>query len=181
MIQKLLLSIITLAILAACDNGTPKNSTANTSEPSTSAETLPVQNIIKNNILSFLPDGDFVNKLGDSAFMPADIAADSVTLLQYDVSRNLTVLARNEGKAKDAAKFLSTLKTTIENSKDIQNVKVGEIANNQLTYSFSHDQTNESCISHLSTDSDIYTVCASSNELSTTDLQTWLEDSIQFH
>ena len=109
--NKLLITVLTIACLSACDSGKPeiKNEPTNSASQignETAQSHTPLSNaltsvISKDNKISFLPDDEFEDKLGDTAFMPTDVPADSVTLLQYDIGRNLTISATNQGKIVD--------------------------------------------------------------------------------
>ena len=190
--NKLLITVLTIACLSACDSGKPEIK----NEPTNSASQIgneaaqshtPLSNaltsvISKDNKISFLPDDEFEDKLGDTAFMPTDVPADSVTLLQYDIGRNLTISATNQGKIVDD-QFFTNLKKNIESNQSLTDVKVSEPANNQISYSFSNGDNHEACITSIDVhhDKEVTSICATSSTLSNDELQNWLNTQIKFN
>ncbi|ULJ64587.1 hypothetical protein [Wielerella bovis] len=185
-----LLIAATLGI-SACNNGTPEQTSVAPATDSATASTptvasTPVVAEIKSSdgAVSFTPNGDFADKLGDAAFG----ADKNTTLLQYDESRNLTLSVVASGKVKGTAEdFFSSLKKNIEADKTVSNAQIDEAANNQMAYRFTHPEAdgkpaaNESCITAVSADGVINTACATSTDLSADELKDVVANSLKFN
>ena len=127
----------------------------------------------KDGVFQFTADGNFSDSLNES-----------ITLLQYEADRNLTLTAVQYGKAEgDSKAVFGKIKAQIEKEKSLANVKIGEAKDTQMTYSFERktgeDTTSESCIAHVSAEKQVSSICASSTELSADDLAKFLAQTVQ--
>lgn len=194
--QKHAITVCLLATfaLAACNNSTPNNATATPAASSTpvaasdvaSAETptnaTPASPTLssKDGKLTITTNGYFADKSSDAVFLPADVKAEDVLLLQYDDSRNLTISAIQSGKAKtNAADLFASLQKALESNKSLQNLNVGQPENDRLRYGYTQagqNVANESCLVAVDATQNITTVCASSSELSQEELAAILAD-----
>lgn len=192
--------ILTSALaLAACD-GQPKPAagtapasapvTASTPTTTTASEAVPTPNANATTINSqdgafqFTPDVAFSDKLNDGSLRPEGMEAEQITLLQYDANRNLTITAVKNGAAKgDSNSLFVNLKTQLQAEKSLSNVLVGEANGDQLSYQFERQDGNntiaESCITRVSANKEISTLCASSTELSTNELTQFLNSTVK--
>lgn len=179
----------TIAV-AACDSGKPQtaasapvSASAAASSPAPAAASAPAMSTLssQDGKVVIQATGQFVDKMGDAAFLPADAQAADVLLLQYDESRNLTVSAVAAGQAKNtAADLFGSLKKALESDKSLQGVNVAAPENNRLSYSYTHAGelgANESCVVAVAEDKSIINVCASSTDLSQDELKAVLADA----
>lgn len=190
-----ILALSTALVLAACD-GKPSTSTAASQTAETASSVSTASNVVtpaasavapsgvtlssKDGKITINTSGTFTDKSNDATFLPIDAKADDVLLLQYDESRNLTVYAVQAGQVKKSAEnFFANLKKTIETDKNITNVRVSEVANNQISYDYStagEPVSHESCVVAVGTDKGITTVCAVSSDLSVDEVKAVLAD-----
>ena len=116
-------------------------------------------------------NGVYQDKTGDAEYAPEGVAAEQIVLLQRDDAADITVSAVSAGKAdKDADKLLSELKAAPENG--------------VLAYRFTHangeDAANEACITRVSAEKDVATVCAVSRSVSSEELLKELQSGVKF-
>jgi hypothetical protein len=124
----------------------------------------------KDGKLSIVVNGDFADAM-DSANDKVDQAQiNSLTLLQYDASSNITLAVSNLGEIKiKANEYFKNLADSLKNNAAISNIKVGIATENRMNYRFSHQQNgallNESCVALIGSNN-LYSVCASSDSAS---------------
>ena len=179
--------------LTAC-KGQPENTpqAASQTAPATASNTAEAASAAapagpissKDGVFQFTADGNFSDSLNESSLHPENLGAEQITLLQYDADRNLTLTAVQYGKAEgDSKAVFGKIKAQIEKEKSLANVKIGEAKDAQMAYSFERktgeDTTSESCIAHVSTEKQVSSICASSTELSTDDLEKFLAQTVQ--
>lgn len=138
----------------------------------------------KDGVFQFTADGNFSDSLNESSLQPENLGTEQITLLQYDADRNLTLTAVQYGKAEgDSKAVFGKIKAQIEKEKSLANVKIGEAKDAQMAYSFERktgeDTTSESCITHISAEKQVSSICASSTELSADDLAKFLAQTVQ--
>ena len=120
-------------------------------------------------------NGVYQDKTGDAEYAPEGVAAEQIVLLQRDDAADITVSAVSAGKAdKDADKLLSELKAAIEGDESVKDVHAAAPENGVLAYRFTHangeDAANEACITRVSAEKDVATVCAVSRSVSSEEL-----------
>ncbi len=130
-------------------------------------------------------NGVYQDKTGDAEYAPEGVAAEQIVLLQRDDAADITVSAVSAGKAdKDADKLLSELKAAIEGDESVKDVHAAAPENGVLAYRFTHangeDAANEACITHVSAEKDVVTVCAVSRSVSSEELLKELQSGVKF-
>lgn len=173
--MKLLALIGSSLILAACGEQPASSTAQKPGSPASSAPAEPTETATpqaasalksKDGKITIEVAGAFSDKLGDAAMLPENIAADELSLLQHDESSNITIYAIQSGEVADNKAYFDKLTKAINGDKSLKNVKV-ELADNKLTYHFSHADAsgettlNESCVVAVQ-DKQVHSVCASS-------------------
>lgn len=130
-------------------------------------------------------NGVYQDKTGDAEYAPEGVAAEQIVLLQRDDAADITVSAVSAGKAdKDADKLLSELKAAIEGDESVKDVHAAAPENGVLAYRFTHangeDAANEACITRVSAEKDVATVCAVSRSVSSEELLKELQSGVKF-
>ena len=130
-------------------------------------------------------NGVYQDKTGDSEYAHEGVAAEQIVLLQRDDAADITVSAVSAGKAdKDADKLLSELKAAIEGDESVKDVHAAAPENGVLAYRFTHangeDAANEACITRVSAEKDVATVCAVSRSVSSEELLKELQSGVKF-
>lgn len=130
-------------------------------------------------------NGLYQDKTGDAEYAPEGVAAEQIVLLQRDDAADITVSAVSAGKAdKDADKLLSELKAAIEGDESVKDVHAAAPENGVLAYRFTHangeDAANEACITRVSAEKDVATVCAVSRSVSSEELLKELQSGVKF-
>ena len=130
-------------------------------------------------------NGVYQDKTGDAEYAPEGVAAEQIVLLQRDDAADITVSAVSAGKAdKDADKLLSELKAAIEGDESVKDVHAAAPENGVLAYRFTHangeDAANEACITRVSAEKDVATVCAVSRSVSSEELPKELQSGVKF-
>ena len=130
-------------------------------------------------------NGVYQDKTGDAEYAPEGVAAEQIVLLQRDDAADITVSAVSAGKAdKDADKLLSELKVAIEGDESVKDVHAAAPENGVLAYRFTHangeDAANEACITRVSAEKDVATVCAVSRSVSSEELLKELQSGVKF-
>lgn len=130
-------------------------------------------------------NGVYQDKTGDAEYAPEGVAAEQIVLLQRDDTADITVSAVSAGKAdKDADKLLSELKAAIEGDESVKDVHAAAPENGVLAYRFTHangeDAANEACITRVSAEKDVATVCAVSRSVSSEELLKELQSGVKF-
>lgn len=130
-------------------------------------------------------NGVYQDKTGDAEYAPEGVASEQIVLLQRDDAADITVSAVSAGKAdKDADKLLSELKAAIEGDESVKDVHAAAPENGVLAYRFTHangeDAANEACITRVSAEKDVATVCAVSRSVSSEELLKELQSGVKF-
>ena len=130
-------------------------------------------------------NGVYQDKTGDAEYAPEGVAAEQIVLLQRDDAADITVSAVSAGKAdKDADELLSELKAAIEGDESVKDVHAAAPENGVLAYRFTHangeDAANEACITRVSAEKDVATVCAVSRSVSSEELLKELQSGVKF-
>lgn len=130
-------------------------------------------------------NGVYQDKTGDAEYAPEGVTAEQIVLLQRDDAADITVSAVSAGKAdKDADKLLSELKVAIEGDESVKDVHAAAPENGVLAYRFTHangeDAANEACITRVSAEKDVATVCAVSRSVSSEELLKELQSGVKF-
>ena len=130
-------------------------------------------------------NGVYQDKTGDAEYAPEGVAAEQIVLLQRDDAADITVSAVSAGKAdKDADKLLSELKAAIEGDESVKDVHAAAPENGVLAYRFTHangeDAANEACITRVSAEKDVATVCTVSRSVSSEELLKELQSGVKF-
>ena len=117
-------------------------------------------------------NGVYQDKTGDAEYAPEGVAAEQIVLLQRDDAADITVSAVSAGKAdKDA-------------DKRVKVVHAAAPENGVLAYRFTHangeDAANEACITRVSAEKDVATVCAVSRSVSSEELLKELQSGVKF-
>ena len=165
--------IITLLGLSACK----KDDTSVTidasdvqaaSSSATSAAETPVTQTLtsKDDKLSIVVNGSFADVIDSATDWVDQEELNSLTLLQHDENSNITLAVNNLGTIKiKPDEYFKNLADSLQNNKNISDIKVGVATENRMNYRFSHQQNgsllNESCVALIG-DNNLYSVCASS-------------------
>ena len=165
--------IITLLSLSACK----KDDTSVTidasdvqaaSSSATSATETPVTQTLtsKDDKLSIVVNGSFADVMDSATDWVDQEELNSLTLLQHDENSNITLAVNNLGTIKiKPDEYFKNLADSLQNNKNISDIKVGVATENRMNYRFSHQQNgsllNESCVALIG-DNNLYSVCASS-------------------
>ena len=165
--------IITLLGLSACK----KDETSVTidasdvqaaSSSATSAAETPVTQTLtsKDDKLSIVVNGSFADVMDSATDWVDQEELNSLTLLQHDENSNITLAVNNLGTIKiKPDEYFKNLADSLQNNKNISDIKVGVATENRMNYRFSHQQNgsllNESCVALIG-DNNLYSVCASS-------------------
>lgn len=165
--------IITLFSLSACK----KDDTSVTidasdvqaaSSSATSAAETPVTQTLtsKDDKLSIVVNGSFADVMDSATDWVDQEELNSLTLLQHDENSNITLAVNNLGTIKiKPDEYFKNLADSLQNNKNISDIKVGVATENRMNYRFSHQQNgsllNESCVALIG-DNNLYSVCASS-------------------
>ena len=165
--------IITLLSLSACK----KDDTSVTidasdvqaaSSSATSAAETPVTQTLtsKDDKLSIVVNGSFADVIDSATDWVDQEELNSLTLLQHDENSNITLAVNNLGTIKiKPDEYFKNLADSLQNNKNISDIKVGVATENRMNYRFSHQQNgsllNESCVALIG-DNNLYSVCASS-------------------
>ncbi|MBI0067216.1 MULTISPECIES: cytochrome C [Snodgrassella] len=165
--------IITLLSLSACK----KDDTSVTidasdvqaaSSSATSAAETPVTQTLtsKDDKLSIVVNGSFADVMDSATDWVDQEELNSLTLLQHDENSNITLAVNNLGTIKiKPDEYFKNLADSLQNNKNISDIKVGVATENRMNYRFSHQQNgsllNESCVALIG-DNNLYSVCASS-------------------
>lgn len=165
--------IITLLGLSACK----KDDTSVTidasdvqaaSSSATSAAETPVTQTLtsKDDKLSIVVNGSFADVMDSATDWVDQEELNSLTLLQHDENSNITLAVNNLGTIKiKPDEYFKNLADSLQNNKNISDIKVGVATENRMNYRFSHQQNgsllNESCVALIG-DNNLYSVCASS-------------------
>lgn len=186
--------------LAACGENQTGSSTGQTaasvpapasaaSTPAAASETAPQAASAavssKDGKIQISLNGVYQDKTGDAEYAPEGVAAEQIVLLQRDDAADITVSAVSAGKAdKDADKLLSELKAAIEGDESVKDVHAAAPENGVLAYRFTHangeDAANEACITRVSAEKDVATVCAVSRSVSSEELLKELQSGVKF-
>ena len=186
--------------LAACGENQTGSSTGQTaasvpasasaaSAPAAASETAPQAASAavssKDGKIQISLNGVYQDKTGDAEYAPEGVAAEQIVLLQRDDAADITVSAVSAGKAdKDADKLLSELKAAIEGDESVKDVHAAAPENGVLAYRFTHangeDAANEACITRVSAEKDVATVCAVSRSVSSEELLKELQSGVKF-
>lgn len=193
--KSITLIIASALALAACGQA-PQQNAANNSAPATSAASSaelstgaapavePTVLTSKDNAFRFNPDASFADKSSESSLQPQGVAADSITLLQYDENRNLTLTAVQNGKAKgEVPALLGKIKTQLQGDKALSNVVIDDTADRRIDYRFVRKDKDqniaESCFTVVASDNSIATICASSSDMSLDDVHDFLTRTVK--
>lgn len=173
--------------LAACNNGSPAQSTAASAvaqaaaSMAAEASAVVAVNTAANDYLN-LPAG-FADKKGDAAFMPEGVADADVLLLQYDEGQNITVsVVKSAAFAGDAAALADKLKTALNQDNRLENVSV-TADGQQVSYGYhlagSEPKAAESCIVRPDADKNLLTYCAAGTDTDAAQLNALLSGSLK--
>lgn len=191
--KKSVMLLSSVLALAACDNpfssGGEQNTqqTAASSQAATSTSPAPVAEPAvtelktTDGVIVIKTTGEFVDKLGDEEMRPEGVQPEQLLLLQHNDSNNVTVYAVDFGAAKyKSSDYFAKLKKALENTKGLQNVKVDDASEQRMDYRFSQGKDgefglNESCAALVAANK-VYSVCASSPEMSVEGLAQVIQD-----
>ena len=169
--------------LAACGENQTGSSTGQTAASVPAPASAAVSS--KDGKIQISLNGLYQDKTGDAEYAPEGVAAEQIVLLQRDDAADITVSAVSAGKAdKDADKLLSELKAAIEGDESVKDVHAAAPENGVLAYRFTHangeDAANEACITRVSAEKDVATVCAVSRSVSSEELLKELQSGVKF-
>lgn len=165
--------IITLLGLSACKKDDTSvtidasDAQAASSSAASAAETPVTQTLTsKDDKLSIVVNGSFADVIDSATDWVDQEELNSLTLLQYDENSNITLAVNNLGTIKiKPDEYFKNLADSLQNNKNISDIKVGVATENRMNYRFSHQQNgsllNESCVALIG-DNNLYSVCASS-------------------
>ncbi|KES12431.1 hypothetical protein SASC598O11_002380, partial [Snodgrassella alvi SCGC AB-598-O11] len=138
------------------------------SSSATSAAETPVTQTLtsKDDKLSIVVNGSFADVMDSATDWVDQEELNSLTLLQHDENSNITLAVNNLGTIKiKPDEYFKNLADSLQNNKNISDIKVGVATENRMNYRFSHQQNgsllNESCVALIG-DNNLYSVCASS-------------------
>ena len=185
--NKMLLLAAAVALAACGENqtGSSTGQTAASVPAPASAASAPAAVSSKDGKIQISLNGVYQDKTGDAEYAPEGVAAEQIVLLQRDDAADITVSAVSAGKAdKDADKLLSELKAAIEGDESVKDVHAAAPENGVLAYRFTHangeDAANEACITRVSAEKDVATVCAVSRSVSSEELLKELQSGVKF-
>lgn len=173
---KFLALILSSAVaLTACNGGTAdKKTAAPSSEPAAASVAAHEQDKVKllssDGKISIETSGQFADKLGDEAALPEGVAKEKITLLQKDSVTGTTLTVIDTGTSANPAEYFQKVKAALETDKSLNNLVLGDIAANSMTYGFSQADEqgnillNERCKIMLHGKDKLYTICASNTE-----------------
>lgn len=165
--------IITLLGLSACKKDDTSvtidasDAQAASSSAASAAETPVTQTLTsKDDKLSIVVNGSFADVIDSATDWVDQEELNSLTLLQHDENSNITLAVNNLGTIKiKPDEYFKNLADSLQNNKNISDIKVGVATENRMNYRFSHQQNgsllNESCVALIG-DNNLYSVCASS-------------------
>lgn len=165
--------IITLLGLSACKKDETSvtidasDAQAASSSAASAAETPATQTLTsKDDKLSIVVNGSFADVIDSATDWVDQEELNSLTLLQHDENSNITLAVNNLGTIKiKPDEYFKNLADSLQNNKNISDIKVGVATENRMNYRFSHQQNgsllNESCVALIG-DNNLYSVCASS-------------------
>ncbi|MGE9657285.1 hypothetical protein BHC47_02810 [Snodgrassella alvi] len=165
--------IITLLGLSACKKDETSvtidasDAQAASSSAASAAETPVTQTLTsKDDKLSIVVNGSFADVIDSATDWVDQEELNSLTLLQHDENSNITLAVNNLGTIKiKPDEYFKNLADSLQNNKNISDIKVGVATENRMNYRFSHQQNgsllNESCVALIG-DNNLYSVCASS-------------------
>nr|WP_303832594.1 cytochrome C [Snodgrassella alvi] len=165
--------IITLLGLSACKKDETSvtidasDAQAASSSAASAAETPVTQTLTsKDDKLSIVVNGSFADVIDSASDWVDQEELNSLTLLQHDENSNITLAVNNLGTIKiKPDEYFKNLADSLQNNKNISDIKVGVATENRMNYRFSHQQNgsllNESCVALIG-DNNLYSVCASS-------------------
>ena len=165
--------IITLLGLSACKKDETSvtidasDAQAASSSAASAAETPVTQTLTsKDDKLSIVVNGSFADVMDSATDWVDQEELNSLTLLQHDENSNITLAVNNLGTIKiKPDEYFKNLADSLQNNKNISDIKVGVATENRMNYRFSHQQNgsllNESCVALIG-DNNLYSVCASS-------------------
>ena len=165
--------IITLLGLSACKKDETSvtidasDAQAASSSATSAAETPVTQTLTsKDDKLSIVVNGSFADVIDSATDWVDQEELNSLTLLQHDENSNITLAVNNLGTIKiKPDEYFKNLADSLQNNKNISDIKVGVATENRMNYRFSHQQNgsllNESCVALIG-DNNLYSVCASS-------------------
>lgn len=165
--------IITLLGLSACKKDDTSvtidasDAQAASSSAASAAETPVTQTLTsKDDKLSIVVNGSFADVIDSATDWVDQEELNSLTLLQRDENSNITLAVNNLGTIKiKPDEYFKNLADSLQNNKNISDIKVGVATENRMNYRFSHQQNgsllNESCVALIG-DNNLYSVCASS-------------------
>ena len=165
--------IITLLGLSACKKDDTSvtidasDAQAASSSAASAAETPVTQTLTsKDDKLSIVVNGSFADVMDSATDWVDQEELNSLTLLQHDENSNITLAVNNLGTIKiKPDEYFKNLADSLQNNKNISDIKVGVATENRMNYRFSHQQNgsllNESCVALIG-DNNLYSVCASS-------------------
>lgn len=189
-LKKTVLLLTGVLALAACEGQSSANPAQNEQASVAAAASqagVEVQAAVaelksRDGALTVKTAGAFADKLADKEMHPEGITEEQLILLQHNESDNITVYAADFGKSKhSAADYFAKLKKALEGKKDFKDLQVNQVSEARLDYRFSQNDDNgvlalnESCAA-LVAGGQVYSVCASSPEISTDALAAVLND-----